>query len=352
MRIAVALSGGHDSTFAAVKLLREGHSVVGITAKLVPDDWPAAAAAKRSIEAAAAVCRELGIPHHVADLSDQFLRDVVEYFVKGYSTGLTPNPCLVCNKAIKFGALLDFARRLGCQVLATGHYAIKTRRGDRWAVRRGVDERKEQSYALMFLTQGQLSAAIFPLGEHTKESVVRQVQTLGLPVLRAESQDVCFIVGTYADFVAQFVKPEPGPILDLDGRQLGTHRGLIYYTVGQRRGLGLRTGRPLYVIAKDPRRNALIVGPEELLHRRLVEVHSVNWVSIAPPEPGSVLSCMAMIRYRAPLIPAQATVLQEGRLLVRLDEHSQAPAPGQGLALYDAEGYLLAGGFIAPALSS
>lgn len=345
-RIAVALSGGVDSAVAAARLVDEGHNVIGLTARLLPPDWQGGHGCC-DLDLARETCRCLGIEHHVVDVSSQFLEQVVEYFVRGYAEGLTPNPCLPCNRFIKFGLLLQAATRLGCDALATGHYAIRARRGERWGVRRGTDLDKEQSYMLLGLTQTQLSRALFPLGTSTKSDVVQEATRRGLPALLRESQDVCFVDGDYGPFLAARIHVEPGPILDTAGRTLGTHRGLIFYTVGQRRGLGIGAGQRLFVLAKDPARNALIVGRRAELCRREFEVLDVNWVSIDCVPPGRALSCLVMVRYRGALIPATVRMLEGGRCAVTAAPHDQAIAPGQGAAFYDEEGWLLGGGYIA-----
>ena len=344
--IAVALSGGADSAVAAARLHDDGADLIAVFARLVPN--PTAAAHWQDAEqAAASVATALGIPFRAVDLSDAFARLVMDYFVSGYARGETPNPCLVCNPAIKFGALLETVRRWGCRTLATGHYAIRRRRGDRWAIRRARDLSKDQSYMLMRLTQDQLNAALFPLGDSLKTEVVHEAKSRGLPVVFRESQDVCFIHEPYGDFVSRFTQPRPGPILDIEGNVLGRHRGLIYYTVGQRRGLGISGGQRLYVVAKDPSRNALILGPREALMRRKFTVRQVNWVSIDPPAEGEELRCQVMVRYRGRLIDATVVPAGEEVVHVSVAPHDQAIAPGQGAAFYDEDGWLLGGGFIA-----
>jgi tRNA-specific 2-thiouridylase len=347
-RIAVGLSGGVDSAVAAARLVEAGYEVVGLTAKLLPPDWPLPGGCCQE-ELAAALCQRLGLEHHLVELGQDFADVVIDYFVRGYAAGLTPNPCLPCNRLIKFGALLAAARRLGCEALATGHYALRARRGERWGIRRGRDRRKEQSYMLLGLSQDQLACALFPLGESHKAAVVAEAQRRGLPALLRESQDVCFVGEDYGAFLARFLDPQPGPIVDVSGQQLGTHRGLIYYTVGQRRGLRIGGGRRLYVLAKDPTRNALVVGPREMLCRQKFEVEQVNWVSLPPPAPGEEIRCQIMVRYRGELLPGSVTVLSPQRCQVRVGPHQQAIAPGQGAAFYDDEGWLLGGGYIAPA---
>lgn len=348
VKIATALSGGVDSAVVAARLLAEGHDVVGLTARLLPTD-PAQGKVCCNELMAAEICRLLGISHHVVDLSQRFAEEVIGDFVRGYAAGLTPNPCLVCNAKVKFGALLDAAIDLGCDALATGHYAVREQRGERWGIRHGADTSKEQSYVLLDLTQAQLGRARLPLGDSLKCEVLQEARRLRLPLVAGESQDVCFIPPgiDYGEYLAQRLWVAPGPILDPTGRHLGRHRGLIFYTVGQRRGLGLGGGPRLYVLAKDPERNALIVGTQKELCRREFNVEKVNWISVAPPGEGEVVDCHVMVRYRGRLLKGQITVLAGRRCRVQVELHTQAIAPGQGAAFYDDEGWLLGGGRIA-----
>jgi tRNA-specific 2-thiouridylase len=352
VKTAVALSGGVDSAVAAARLQEAGRELVGLTAKLLPDDWPEARGCCDEA-VAAELCRRLGIDHRIVDLSKEFQAAVIDYFVAGYGAGLTPNPCLPCNRVIKFGALMDAALAMGCEALATGHYARIEPHGGRVGVRRAADEGKDQSYMLIGLSQEQLSRAVLPLGESLKAEVVEEARRRKLPVLHRESQDVCFVGDDYREFVARFLTPEPGPMLDASGREVGTHRGLAYYTVGQRRGLGGGELERLYVIAKDPARNALIVGLREDLRRHEFEVEGVNWVSLEPPRVGDEVPCLVMVRYRGRLVRGVVTVAEDGRCVVRIEEHNQALAPGQGAAFYGRpsrshdDGWLLGGGFIA-----
>lgn len=348
-KVAVAMSGGVDSAVAAARIVDEGHEAIGLTATLLPTGWGAARGCC-DVDVAGETCRRLGIEHHVVDLSADFLRDVVEYFVAAYASGLTPNPCIPCNRLVKFGILLDAAASLGCETLATGHYVRRQRRDDGWGLRRAADVAKDQSYMLLGLSQQQIARALFPLAEVRKEQVVEEARRRGLPVLLRESQDLCFVSGDYRDFLAERIKFEPGPILDTEGRELGWHRGLPFYTVGQRRGLRLGGGPKLYVFAHDTARNALIVGTAEQLCRREFEAEDVNWVSISPPRPGTTLACRVMVRYRGRLIAGEVTAMAGRRCRVRTEPHAQAVAPGQYAAFYDTDDWLLGGGQIAPPL--
>ncbi len=347
-RIAAALSGGVDSAVAAARLVEAGEEVVGLTARLVETTSRTGDPASHEVPAAE-VCRRLGIEHHVVDLRAQFRTHVLEYFITSYAQGLTPNPCLPCNRLVKFGALLEAALDLGCEALATGHYALRALRATRWGIRRGADADRDQSYVLALLTPEQVSRARFPLGDGLKRDVLREAQERGLPVLARDSQDLCFLPGRteYGEYLAETLRADPGPIVDSSGRRLGLHRGLIFYTVGQRRGLGLRGGQRLYVLAKDPDRNALVVGEREELCRLEFEVEGVNWVSIEPPGTGQALDCLVMVRYRGSLIRGEVSLSEQDHCHVRVSPHDQAVAPGQGAVFYDDAGWLLGGGSIA-----
>ncbi|MCX7597886.1 MAG: tRNA 2-thiouridine(34) synthase MnmA [Armatimonadetes bacterium] len=345
-RVAVAMSGGVDSAVAAALTIGQGHEAIGLTAKLLPTGWGAARGCC-DVDVAREVCRRLGIEYHVVDLSADFLRHVVEYFVATYASGLTPNPCVPCNRLVKFGSLLEAAAALGCRVLVTGHYVRRQRRDSRWGLRRACDLSKDQSYMLLSLSQQQLRRASFPLAELRKQQVIEEARRRGLPVLLRESQDLCFVSSDYRDFLAERITVQPGPILDTEGRKLGQHQGLPFYTVGQRRGLRIGGGRKLYVLAHDVKRNALIVGTAEQLCRREFEVVDVNWVSIPQPEPGTALACRIMVRYRGRFLSGEVTVLAGHRCRVSAEPHTQAIAPGQYAAFYDDEGWLLGGGRIA-----
>ncbi|MCU0607718.1 MAG: tRNA 2-thiouridine(34) synthase MnmA, partial [Candidatus Edwardsbacteria bacterium] len=251
--VAVAMSGGVDSGVAAALLVRRGCRVVGLTMKLFCHDGADRARSCCSLDSIAAArqaAQALGIPHYVVDCQREFSRSVVDRFVAEYAAGRTPNPCVDCNAAIKFGLLLDKARALGCRYLATGHYARIVKRRGTSVLARGLDDRKDQSYFLWPLTSAQLSQALFPLGGLTKQEVRAQARSLALiSAERPESQELCFVQhGSYQDFLAQRVRPVPGDIVDADGKVLGRHQGIIRYTVGQREGLGIALGRPQYVL--------------------------------------------------------------------------------------------------------
>lgn len=347
--VAVALSGGVDSAVAAALLQEQGHVVLGLTMWLWRE--PTSQDDDGAIRSAAAVCAHLGIPHHVADLRQAFLEQVVGYFVAEYARGRTPNPCLRCNRLLKFGLLWEKARRLGADYLATGHYVRLDQAEGRYRLRAGADPRKDQSYFLYALTQADLAHLLFPLGDWPKERVRAYARTRGLPVAeRTESQDVCFLPdGDYRRFLAAHA-PEsvrPGPIYDLEGRQRGEHRGLPYYTVGQREGLGIAAPRPLYVVALDVQRNAVIVGHAEALGRQALLAEGMTYTAGARPAWGAPVE--AKIRYRARRVGARLYDASEGHARVIFEQPLRDISPGQAVVLYQ-DDEVLGGGVIAHAL--
>ncbi len=355
-RIVVAMSGGVDSSVAAALLHEQGYEVIGITLQLWGKDVCVSSGTRlccsvRDAMDAKAVAKRLGIRHEVLELVEKFRTDVIDYFVDSYQQGLTPNPCIACNDHIKFGGLLDHADALDASFIATGHYARSgydsARR--RQTLSRSADLTKDQSYVLFNLTQAQLSRARFPLGELTKPQVRALARSLGFATAeKPDSQDVCFVRDRNKDgFLRRALQAEdePGPITDVDGRVLGTHRGLLGYTIGQREGLGIAVGKPLYVVKLDQPNNRLIVGAREDLLSRTLVAERVNWVSIDPPEgPWRV---QAKIRSRHEAAAATLTGTSDGRTLVEFEEPQTAIAPGQAVVFYDSE-LLLGGGWISP----
>ncbi len=351
--VVVGMSGGVDSSVAAALLVRQGYRVIGVMLRLWAEpgcEHLNRCCTPEAMLAARQVAHQLGIPFYVYDVRQVFYRTVVQAFFEGYAKGWTPNPCLVCNAHIRWGALLTYAQRLGADFFATGHYARVRRLPDgRVQLLRGVDRKKDQSYVLSVLTQDQLQRTLLPVGEYTKEQVREMAEAWGLPVAhRRESQDLCFLAGEdYRSFLARH-RPDlerPGPILTLDGRIVGMHRGLAFYTIGQRRGLGLGGGEPLYVIAKDPERNALIVGPKSARGRRGLVAGDVVWTLGQPPADSSFRG-EVQIRYRAQAVPATVTLLEQGKgFRVVFDEPVWDVTPGQRAVLYQGE-VCLGGGTI------
>jgi tRNA-specific 2-thiouridylase len=349
--VVIAMSGGVDSSVAAALLVEQGYRVTGVMLRL----WAEPAAGCRdnlcctpeAVERARSVAAQLGIPFYEVDMREPFRRAVVETFVAEYVAARTPNPCIPCNREIRFGLLMQWALERGADFLATGHYARVRRVGDRYQLLRGRDRTKDQSYVLHILTQEQVARVLFPLGDLTKSQVREMARARGLPVAdQPESQDICFLADAdYRRFVAEHA-PEavrPGPILDTAGRVLGEHRGLIHYTVGQRKGIGIAAPHPLYVLALDPQRNAVIVGRAEELGQSECIAARMHYIS--GEEPPGPFEATAQIRYRHKEAPVLATPLPGGRLHVRFAVPQRDITPGQYLVLYDGE-VVLGGGVI------
>lgn len=343
-RVAVAMSGGVDSSVAAALLLEAGYDVIGVTMEVYP---PAPGRTTPAAEAQR-VADHLGIPFYRFNLEEVFAKEVVAYFTGAYLQGLTPNPCVVCNRKIKFQALAEKARNLGAVYLATGHYVRKGYDPElnRYTLSRGKDRKKDQSYVLFCLTQEQLAGSLFPLGGYEKEEVRELARKWNLPSAgKAESQEICFIPGNdYGRFLEEN-RPEavqPGVIRDTSGKILGRHRGVAFYTIGQRRGLGIAAATPYYVVALRPQEREVIVGKADETYSEECRVTMVNWVSIPPPrEP---LPVTVKIRYTAPAVPATVEPAG-GEVRVRFAEPQRAVTPGQAAVFYR-DDLLLGGGFI------
>ncbi|MCR4404605.1 MAG: tRNA 2-thiouridine(34) synthase MnmA [Candidatus Acetothermia bacterium] len=351
MRVLVAMSGGVDSSVAALLLKREGHEVLGATLNL----WSYAGRLEPynnccSLEVAA-VAKQLGIEHHFLDYGRLFEREVVRRTIQKYLRGRTPNPCIWCNALVRFPALLAEAERLGCDYLATGHYARVIKENGVHHLLRGRDLEKDQSYFLYRLTQRELAKLIFPVGDYLKEEVFTIAKESGLLVKPRESQDLCFVPDNdYRRFLLDHSRDgiRPGEIVDTSGRVLGRHEGLPFYTIGQRRGLGLASGERLYVLALEPERNRLIVGPEEALYSRGLIASEVNWLG-GPPGAGE-LEVEVKVRYRTPPARARVEPLGDGRARVIFAEPQRAITLGQAAVFYRDE-RVLGGGVIERILS-
>jgi len=343
--VVVAMSGGVDSAVAAALLARQGVPVVGITLRIWPSLRPVDPAQRfdsccspGAVEDARGVADALGIPYYVLNYEAEFEREVIQYFTDAYLSGETPNPCVPCNSRLKFGSLFTRARGWGATRVATGHYTRVEYHPatGRYVLRRAVDPRKDQSYFLYDLTQEQLAAALFPVGHLTKEETRRIAGELGMAVAeKPDSQEICFVPGDYRTYLRERVGAAilPGTIRDTAGTVRGQHQGLAFYTVGQRRGLGIGSHRPLYVIDLDPARNEVIVGEDRDLWTHEVEVGRVNLIAVARLDgPQRVL---AKIRYAQAAAPATAMPLAGGRLRLCFDEPQRAVAPGQAAVCYD-----------------
>jgi tRNA-specific 2-thiouridylase len=341
--IAVAVSGGVDSMLAAYLVKQEHPGVFGLHFLTGFETAPPG----RSGHPVRSIGEQVGIPVHVVDLSAEFKQNVVDYFSATYLAGETPNPCVVCNPSIKFGALLRFAQGLGAEHLATGHYALVQRDpSGRYRLFKGVDAGKDQSYFLARLTQVQLARARFPLGSRTKAAVREMAARLGLkPAAAQESQDVCFVkAGAYPQFVAALNKrpSEPGLIETISGAIIGEHKGLHAFTIGQRRGINCPAAEPYYVVRLDIARNRLVVGLKKDLLIAECGVARINWI-IPPPQ--APVRVQVRVRYRTPETPALLTPLSEDSARVRFDSPQPAVTPGQAAVFYDGD-EVLGGGFI------
>ncbi|MEE4359440.1 MAG: tRNA 2-thiouridine(34) synthase MnmA [Desulfococcaceae bacterium] len=338
-RTAVALSGGIDSLAAARILQEKGHKPLGIHflsgfSSVSPEDVQK-------------MGKEMGIRVETADCREDFRKKVVDYFVRTYRKGRTPNPCLLCNSLIKFGSLLSFARKLGAERLATGHYArVSAAPSGRYMLRKAADFRKDQSYFLAFLSQKQLASACFPLGDMTKETVRRLAAEKGLtPVTQKESQDICFIKDSYPDFLEKYAgfSPEPGPVTDRSGKKIGEHQGLHLFTVGQRRGISCPASEPYYVLALDKKNNRLIVGFKKDLYTPEFRVTGLHW--ICPPSSPAPLPVQVKVRYRHQAVPATVFPESVTDAIVRFESPHPAVTPGQGAVFYQGD-EVLGGGWI------
>ncbi len=349
----VAMSGGVDSSVAAALLLEEGYACIGVTMQLWPEDLPreheSGCCSISAVEDARRVANKLGIPYYVLNFADIFVEEVIDRFADEYLRGRTPNPCIVCNEKVKFGAFLEKALELECDYVATGHYAIVERdeASGRYLLKRGRDRQKDQSYTLYGLTQEQLSRTLFPLGPYLKEETRRIARELGLiTAAKPDSQEICFVPeGDYRAFMERY-RPEskrPGPIVDLQGNVLGQHQGIAFYTVGQRKGLGIPHPTPLYVVAIDEVNNALVVGPREAVEGWSLLADPVNFIAVPQLDGARRVTCK--IRYRVQDAPATIEPAPEGGVITRFDEPQAAITPGQSVVWYDGD-VVVGGGII------
>ena len=352
--VVVAMSGGVDSSVAAALLKEKGFRCVGVMMRLWAEVSSGEGSGNKccdeeSVDDARRVADQLGMPFYLINVETPFKERVVDLFIDGYSAGLTPNPCLACNRHIRFDYLLNYARRLGADFLATGHYARLRRQSDGSVhLLRGTDAHKDQSYVLSMLGPAELNDVLFPVGEYTKDEVRRMAADRDLPIhSKHDSMDLCFVVDDdYRRFLRAWAPDamEPGAIVDLSGKVLGRHGGLPNYTVGQRKGLGLSgTSAPLYVAALDHDRNQLVVGPAEAVGGMEMFVEGVNWTLGRPVGAGSRLQCQ--IRYTGRPIDCRAFPLEDGCVRVLFEAPVNGISPGQGAVFYDGE-QCLGGGLI------
>jgi tRNA-specific 2-thiouridylase len=367
-RVVCGMSGGVDSSATAALLIEQGYDVIGITLKLWPQDCVNRAEDKccgpQAVTDARSVCDKLDIPYYLIDEAAEFQKHVIQYFADEYKAGRTPNPCVMCNQNLKFGRLIDRADQLGADFIATGHFARIERSSERefalfenqsrltsattrYLLKRGRDLRKDQSYFLFSLRQDQLARAIFPLGEKTKSDTREVARHCNLKTAdKEESMEICFVPdNNYGGFLQQanLVQKQRGNIVDLHGHVLGQHDGIAFYTIGQRKGLGITTSKPVYVVELDAENNRVVVGDDSALDRDEFTADRCNWHPFDKlTEP---IEVTAMIRYNHPGTPATLTPLEQGKVRVKLHTPQRAITPGQAAVFYQ-DDLVVGGGWI------
>jgi tRNA-specific 2-thiouridylase len=352
-RVVCGMSGGVDSSATAKLLLEQGYDVVGITLKLWPQDCVSRAEDKccgpQAVSDARSVCHKLGIPYFLVDEAEEFQKQVIQYFAEEYKAGRTPNPCVMCNERLKFGTLINRARQLGGEFVATGHYARieKNAETGRALLKRGRDARKDQSYFLFSLKQEQLARCIMPLGELTKTDTRDVARVACLKTAdKDESMEICFVPDKdYGRFLTQakLVEKHKGEIVNQQGQILGHHDGIEFFTIGQRKGINVGSPKPLYVIELDPASNRVIVGDDTALDKDELTVERCNWIPF--PEPLGELEVTAKIRYNHPGVAATVRPLANGSASVKLHIPQRAITPGQACVFYQ-DDLVLGGGWI------
>ena len=346
-RVAIGMSGGVDSSTSAFLLQQQGYDVVGLSAMVIKEGGKCCEKAAREAEK---VCNHLGIEFYTVDLKSIFEDRVINYFLNTYKTGKTPNPCVVCNKNIKWGAMADYAfNELGCDYLATGHYAKIEKSGNIYKLKRPVDKQKDQTYMLVNLTQDDLARTIFPVGDFEKSEVKKMARENGIPTANnEESQDVCFIIepDNVQEYLERHFGQNPGKIIDCStGEIIGEHTGVYRFTIGQRRGIRVAYPYPLYVVSIDTENNNIYVGAREDIESNNLIATDINWIEGAPSE--DVFYALTKIRYNSPAKLASIEVIDEKSVNVSFDETVYAVTPGQVAAFYSLDNnYLLGGGWI------
>ena len=351
-KVLVGMSGGVDSAVAALLLKNAGYEVIGATLRTwQADDGEESRCCE--IDDAFRSCMKIGIPHHPFNCHADFREKVVDPFVNMYIEGKTPNPCVVCNRCVKWDKMIYLADVLGAEYIATGHYAniVRSENGQ-YTVKQADFAEKDQTYMLWQLTQDQLKRTLMPLGGLSKEDVRRIAKEADIPVAdKPDSQEICFVPdGHYTEFIDTYAPgaaPGPGSFVDENGTVLGTHRGITHYTIGQRRGLGLAMGHYVYVTRIDAEKNEVVIGEESSLYHNSIVCENVNFMGIPEPAPFEEVRCRGKIRYHHPLVDAAIHLDENGCLCVVFDTPVRAPAPGQSAVFYDEDGCVLAGGIIA-----
>ncbi len=340
--VMVGMSGGVDSSVAAALLQRQGHRVAGVTMRL----WKETGDNTKEVEDAAQVCRSLGIPHFVLDLTEEFYQTVVQDFIMQYRAGKTPNPCIVCNRTMKFGKMLSFALEQGYELISTGHYVECRQENGRYRLLQSENLQKDQSYVLYHLTQEQLSHCIFPLVSYSKDQIRQMARDWELPVAqKPDSQDICFLPKDYAAFLErQSGKMEPGNFIDREGKVIGRHRGIYHYTIGQRKGLGGTFGKPMFVTKITPADNTVTLGEAGEEYCTQLRAGNVNWIDDRVA--GAEFQTDVMIRYKSKRYVGIVSPNEDGTVTVTFpEEPPRAVTPGQAAVFYQGR-YVLGGGTI------
>lgn len=349
-KVVVGMSGGVDSSVAAYLLKEQGYEVIGVTMQIWQDEDQAlmeengGCCGLSAVDDARRVAQALDIPYYVMNFKQDFKESVIDYFIEEYLDGRTPNPCIACNRYVKWESLLKRSLDIGADYIATGHYArIEKLPNGRYALKQSATLSKDQTYALYNLTQNQLSKTLMPVGEYTKDEIREIAEKIHLPVAqKPDSQDICFVDGDYGDFIEQETgrKIKPGNFVDMDGNILGTHKGIVSYTVGQRRGLGLSLKQPGYVVRIDKEKNEVVIGSNDDLMTDVLYGNQLNLMSIPSLENG--MRFVAKVRYNHKGAPCTVQMAGEDKIQVRFDEPQRAVTPGQAVVFYD--GDYVAGG--------